>query len=79
MASANEVRLVLIGKTGVGKSDTGNKILGNKHFMASAGGSSITKQCSYKKGFNLGREISIVDTPGLFDTGKIYLFDSIRN
>ena len=70
MANPNEVRLVMIGKTGSGKSDTGNKILGTKHFKASVGGSSITKQCSYKSGFNVGRDISIVDTPGLFDTGK---------
>ncbi len=66
----NKLRLVFIGKTGTGKSKTGNSILGIEAFKSKLGGASVTKKCSYEKNFNYGREISIVDTPGLFDTGE---------
>ncbi|KAK7478062.1 hypothetical protein BaRGS_00030738 [Batillaria attramentaria] len=63
--------VVVVGKTGSGKSTMGNILLQNEVFKVSGNKSSTTSKCDYRISKNAwGRCIQVVDTPGLYDTSQ---------
>ncbi|CAF0889208.1 unnamed protein product [Rotaria sp. Silwood1] len=63
----NEIRMVLLGRTGTGKSSVGNTILGGKFFVAKKAPVGVTTQCASGARDFENKRLFIVDTPGFLD------------
>ncbi|KAK0046792.1 GTPase IMAP family member [Biomphalaria pfeifferi] len=64
----DQVDLLLIGKTGNGKSALGNSIIDYKAFVSEPSATSVTKEVSDEANEVNGRTIKVVDSPGVGDT-----------
>ncbi|KAK7929970.1 hypothetical protein WMY93_006365 [Mugilogobius chulae] len=66
-----ELRLVLVGRSGAGKSTVGNCILGHEAFRSDQDSlTAVTQDCEKKRAEVCGRKVAVVDTPDWFNSER---------
>ncbi|XP_041821657.1 GTPase IMAP family member 7-like [Chelmon rostratus] len=70
MDESNTMRIVILGKTGAGKSNLANTLLGETLFSTNHSPNSGTSECQAATKSVNGRSIKLIDTPGFFDTDR---------
>ncbi|KAL9985830.1 hypothetical protein ACROYT_G008278 [Oculina patagonica] len=77
LPQGDPLTVVLLGKTGNGKSATGNSIIGRECFADSPSGGSVTQYCRIEKRTD-ERVIGVIDTPGIMDTAPVSAMGKLK-
>lgn len=68
VSHTDELRIVVVGRTGSGISSTANAILKDKHFVSKVSMKSVTTVSEKGKLVEDGQKMIVVNTPGMFNT-----------